>query len=387
MALHPMLLGKNRAQDMTIGQKLLQINWSLLFLLMAVAGVGIAMLYSAASGSFDPWASRQATRFALALAVLIATALVDIRWWYKLAYPIYGVSLLLVGAVEFAGEIGMGAQRWIDLGIIQLQPSEIMKVAVVLALARWFHGLSHEEVGRVWSLIMPATLIVMPVALVMIQPDLGTGAKLMMVGGAIFFLAGVRLWVFGVILALGLAAIPVAWEVIHDYQRQRILTFLNPENDPLGSGYHILQSMIALGSGGVWGKGYLMGSQSHLNFLPEKQTDFIFTMLAEEFGLVGALGLIGLYAAIIFYGLAIGLRARNQFARLLALGLSVNLFLYVFINIAMVTGMIPVVGVPLPLVSYGGTAMLSIMFAYGLIMSCYVHRDTRMSRRGTADES
>lgn len=387
MAMHPMLLGKNRAQDMTIGQKLLQINWSLLFLLMAVAGVGIAMLYSAASGAFDPWASRQATRFALALMVLIATALVDIRWWYKLAYPIYGVSLFLVGAVEFAGEIGMGAQRWIDLGIIQLQPSEIMKVAMVLALARWFHGLSHEEVGRVWLLIAPAILIALPVALVMVQPDLGTGAKLMMVGGAIFFLAGVRLWVFGVILALGLAAIPVAWEVIHDYQRQRILTFLNPENDPLGSGYHILQSMIALGSGGVWGKGYLMGSQSHLNFLPEKQTDFIFTMLAEEFGLVGAVGLVALYAAIIFYGLAIGLRARNQFARLLALGLSVNLFLYVFINIAMVTGMIPVVGVPLPLVSYGGTAMLSIMFAYGLIMSCCVHRDTRMSRRGTADES
>ena len=383
---HPMLLAQRRAPQSTLGSKLLQINWGLLLLLCSVAAIGIAMLYSAASGSFEPWAVRQATRFAIAVCVLFATAVVDIRMWYRLAYPIFIAAMVMVGAVEFFGSIGMGAQRWIDLGFIQLQPSEVMKVALILALARWFHGLSYEEVGRPWLLIAPVAMVLLPVGLVMVQPDLGTGAKLMMAGGAMFFLAGVRWWKFAVVLALGVAAVPVVWETLHDYQRQRILTFLDPENDPLGSGYHILQSMIALGSGGVWGKGYLMGSQSHLNFLPEKQTDFIFTMLAEEFGMVGAFVLIGLYAAIILYGVAIGLRARSQFARLLALGLSFNLFLYVFINIAMVTGMIPVVGVPLPLVSYGGTAMLSIMFAYGLVMSVYIHRDTRLSKRGTSEE-
>ena len=230
---------------------------------------------------------------------------------------------------------------------------------------------------------MPA---VVPAALVLVQPDLGTATMLLLGAGAMLFVSGMRLWMFGVVLALAAAAVPIGWEFLHDYQRQRVLTFLNPENDPLGSGYHILQSLIALGSGGVWGRGFLMGTQGHLNFVPEKQTDFIFAMLAEEFGLVGTVGLLCLYLLVLAYGFAIGLRARNHFARLLCIGVTVNLFLYVAINISMVTGAIPVVGIPLPLISYGGTVMLSLMVSYGLMMSAYVHRDTRISRRGLSEE-
>jgi rod shape determining protein RodA len=371
----------SRQPGMTLGEKIVQINWLLVLLICGVAGVGFAMLYSAANASTDPWASRHLARFSVGLAVMLAIAVVDIRIWLRLAYPIYGITLLLLVAVEVKGSIGMGAQRWIDLGVIQLQPSEIMKIAVVLALARYFHGPTLEEVWRLPRLIVPAVLVLTPVALVLKQPDLGTAGMLMLVGGALFFLAGVRLWLFGVVIAAGLAVVPVAWQFLHDYQQERVLTFMNPERDPLGAGYHILQSKIALGSGGLFGKGYLGGTQSHLNFLPEKQTDFIFTMLAEEFGLVGGLGLLGLYLLIIAYGTVIGLRSRNHFGRLLALGLTANLFLYVAINIAMVMGLIPVVGVPLPLVSYGGTVMLAVLFGFGLIISVFIHRDTRISRR------
>ncbi|MCB9947271.1 MAG: rod shape-determining protein RodA [Rhodospirillaceae bacterium] len=358
----------------------------MILLVAAICSIGFAMLYSAANGSFDPWASRQMIRFGVGFVILLAVALVDIRIWLRLAYPIYGLSLILLVAVEVMGEIGMGAQRWIDLGVIQLQPSELMKVAMVLALARYFHGPTLEEVGRISRLLMPLVLVLAPVGLVLKQPDLGTAMMLMMIGGAMFFLAGVRLWKFAVVIVLGLTAIPVGWEFLHDYQRQRILTFLNPERDPLGAGYHILQSKIALGSGGMFGKGFLAGTQAHLNFLPERQTDFIFTMLAEEFGLVGSLVLIGLYALVFAYGIVIGLRSRNHFGRLLALGLTVNLFLYVFINMAMVMGLIPVVGVPLPLISYGGTAMLTVLFGFGLIISVYVHRDVKISRRAFETE-
>jgi rod shape determining protein RodA len=339
------------------------------------------MLYSAANGSFEPWAVRHLIRFGVALGMLVVVALVDIRIWLRLAYPIYGLTFLLLVAVEVMGTIGMGAQRWIDLGVITLQPSEMMKVALVLALARFFHAPTLEEVWRPTRLLTPIFLVLAPVALVLKQPDLGTALMLMMVGGAIFFLAGVRLWKFVVVIAAGLAAIPVGWQFLHDYQKNRVLTFLNPERDPLGAGYHILQSKIALGSGGISGKGFLMGSQSHLNFLPEKQTDFIFTMLAEEMGLVGGVALLGLFALVILYGTVIGLRSRNHFGRLVALGLTTNLFLYVFINIAMVMGLIPVVGVPLPLISYGGTAMLTVMIGMGLIIGVFIHRDTRISRR------
>ena len=384
MALNEFSMARN--PELTVGQKFWQITWGLVVLIMLVAVVGFAMLYSAANGNFEPWASRQMMRFGAFLLLMLVIAVIDIRLWFRAAYPIYIACLGLLLAVELMGSIGMGAQRWIDLGFIQLQPSELMKVTLILALARYFHGVGAEEIGRPLRLVLPLMLVALPVALVLKQPDLGTAVMLLMVGGALFFVGGVRIWKFAAVAAAGLGAIPVAWNLLHEYQRQRVLTFLDPESDPLGSGYHILQSKIALGSGGLWGKGLLGGTQSHLNFLPEKQTDFIFTMLAEEFGMAGGLLLLGLFALILVYAFAIGLRSRNQFGRLLAVGIGSNIFLYVFINIAMVMGIIPVVGVPLPLISYGGTAMLAVMFAFGLLISAYVHRDVRISRRGLNEE-
>ena len=370
------------AAQPTIRQKLLRLNWEFVLLIMLTASVGFAMLYSAANGSFDPWASRQMSRFAVGVAMMLTVALIDIRFWLRASYPIYGACLALLAAVEIMGSIGMGAQRWLDLGFFQLQPSEVMKIAVVLALARYFHGFDVDEAGRLRNLIIPVFIVLAPMALVLRQPDLGTAGVIAMVGAAMFWIGGARLWQFGVVAAAAAAAVPVGWQFLHAYQKQRIFTFLNPETDPLGSGYHILQSKIALGSGGLFGKGFLEGTQSHLNFLPEKQTDFIFTMLAEEFGLVGGVGLIALYALLVGYGFYIALRCRSQFARLLAMGITVNFFLYVFINIAMVMGVLPVVGVPLPLISYGGTAMLTVLIGFGLVMSCWLHRDTYVNRRG-----
>ncbi|EWY41460.1 cell wall shape-determining protein [Skermanella stibiiresistens SB22] len=372
--------------ELTLTEKLWQINWKLILLLTAIASIGWAMLFSAANGNIDPWASRQAVRFGAGICVMILVGLIDLRIWLRLSYPIYGVALVLLIAVEIVGEIGMGAQRWIDLGVIQIQPSEIMKIAIVLALARYFHGASLEEVGRPTFLIAPLLMVLAPVGLVMKQPDLGTALMVMMVGGALFFLVGVRLWKFAIIIAAGGGSVPIAWQFLHDYQKNRVLIFLNPENDPLGAGYHITQSKIALGSGGISGRGFMMGTQSHLNFLPEKQTDFIFTMLAEELGMIGGVCLLLLYTLLMAYGVIISLRCRNQFGRLVGLGVTTNLFLYVFINIAMVMGLIPVVGIPLPLISYGGTAMLTVLFGFGLVMSVYIHRDVRITRRTMAGE-
>jgi rod shape determining protein RodA len=370
---------------LTLREKLWQVRWLFVLLLCATGGIGIGMLYSAAGGSFSPWAIRQFVRLIVCLALMLAIAVTDVRLWLRYAYLIYLATFGLLVAVEIAGSIGMGAQRWIDLGIINLQPSELMKIALVLALARYFHGCSAEDVRQLGRLILPLAMMAAPVALVLRQPDLGTGLMLLMGGGAMFFAAGVPLWIFAAVLAAGLIAAPIAWQMLHGYQQQRVLTFLNPEADPLGAGYHIIQSKIALGAGGVFGKGYLQGTQSHLNFLPEKQTDFIFTMLAEEFGLVGGLVLLAIYALIIGYGFAIALSAKNQFGRLLATGVTTTFFLYLFINTAMVMGLIPVVGVPLPLVSYGGTAMLALMLGFGLVMSVYVHRAVPVSNRGSDD--
>jgi len=377
--------GFSSPQRLSLGRKALQINWGLILIVTATAAIGVAMLYSAANGSWNPWATRQIARYAVGLVILITIALVDISFWWRYAYLLYAVLLALLIAVEVVGSIGMGAQRWINLGVIKLQPSELMKVGLALALARYFHGASTEDVRRIPYLIVPLLLIALPSALVLKQPDLGTALFLIMIGGAVFFVAGVQLWKFGLVLAAAGAAIPIVWSTLRTYQQKRILTFLDPESDPLGAGYHILQSKIALGSGGLFGKGFMQGSQSHLNFLPEKQTDFIFTMMAEEFGMVGGLVLLGLYILIMIYGFAIGLRSRTHFGRLLAMGLTSMLFLYVFINIAMVMGLIPVVGVPLPLISYGGTAMLTLMIGIGFLINVYVHRDVTISRSGGGD--
>lgn len=360
--------------------KLIDVNWVFVLLVTMMAGVGAVALYSAAGGNLDPWASRQITRFFMGLAALLIIAVIDIRFWYRMAYPIYIIGFVLLIIVEIMGHIGMGAQRWIDLGFVQIQPSELMKIAVILALAKYFHSASFDDMKSLRFLLPAAGLIIAPVCLVLLQPNLGTSLMIIMGGAAVMFLAGAPIKLFLMAGGAVVAAAPVAWAFMHDYQKRRVMTFLNPENDPLGAGYHIMQSKIALGSGGIEGKGFLKGTQSHLNFLPEKQTDFIFTLWAEEWGLTGGIALLVLICLIFYSGIWMALRCRHAFGRLLALGLIFNFSLYVFINIAMVMGLIPVVGIPLPMVSYGGTATLAVLASFGLIQSCYIHRDSKLPR-------
>ena len=380
-----MAIMPSRQLDLTLGQKLWQVNWGLVFLITVTASVGFGMLYSAANGEFAPWATRQMMRFGVGLVLMIIVAVSNIHFWLRYAYIIYIASFSSLIFVELFGSVGMGAQRWIDLGFMSLQPSEVMKTAVILALARYFYASRMEDVERFTYLMFPLMLVAAPMAMIVRQPDLGTALLLAVSGVAVFFLAGVRLWVF---VAAGIAAIgaivPVWHLVLLDYQKARLLTYLRPEQDPLGSGYHVMQSKIALGSGGIFGKGFLAGSQSHLSFLPEKHTDFIFTMLAEEFGMMGGLTLIGLYALLLIYGFAISLRCRHHFGRLLGMGVMTMFFLNFFVNVAMVMGLLPVVGMPLPLVSYGGSAMLTLMFGFGLLLNVYVHRDVYLGP-GAAD--
>lgn len=360
--------------------KLIHLNWGLILLITIVSSIGFVALYSAGEASFHPWAIRQIMRFIPGVIGMIIIAFIDVRIWYRLAWPAYfgGLGLLII--VEVMGRIGMGAQRWIDLGVIQLQPSELMKIAVILVLARYYHNTTVEQARRLRTLILPAIVIIVPVALVLLQPDLGTALMTVFAGISVIFMGGAPLWLFFTGVALAAASIPVMWHFMHDYQKQRVMTFLDPESDPLGAGYHITQSKIALGSGGIEGKGFLKGSQSHLDFLPEKQTDFIFTLWVEEWGLIGGVVLFILFAFIFAYGLMIALRSRHAFGKYLALGLSVNFSLYVFINIGMVMGLMPVVGAPLPLVSYGGTSMLAALIGFGLMMSCHLHRDSKLKR-------
>ena len=366
----------------TIAQKLWQIPWFFVFLLCVVSGVGVAMLYSAANGNMEPWALQHMVRFAVSLLLMLIIAMIDVRVWMRYSYALYFFTLMLLGLVEFFGSIGMGAQRWISLGYFSLQPSELMKVTMVLALARYFHSGSLEDYSRIQFLVLPLMLVIAPVLLVLRQPDLGTAIMLILASGAIFFVVGVKIWKFLVVIIGGFSVMPILWQFLHSYQKQRVLTFLNPERDPLGSGYHIIQSKIALGSGGLSGKGFLEGTQGHLRFLPEMQTDFIFTMLAEEFGLLGGVGLVFLYALLILYGVVLSLGSRSQFGRLVGAGVTATFFLYVFINIAMVMGLIPIVGAPLPLISYGGTAMLTVLVGFGFLLSVWNHRDIIISQRG-----
>lgn len=364
----------------SIIQKLQHMGWGLIFLIVVLACVGFSALYSAAGGNLDPWASRQMMRFAVGVVGMLIIALIDIKWWFRLSLPIYILGFILLVIVELMGQIGMGAQRWINLGFIQLQPSEFMKIAVVMMLAQYFHTASTEDMRSIRFLIPAVVLIIAPVGLVLLQPDLGTSLMIVMSGIAVMFLAGAPVWMFLTGGAGVLAALPIAWQFMHDYQKRRVMTFLDPESDPLGAGYHITQSKIALGSGGIEGKGFLEGTQSRLNFLPEKQTDFIFTLWAEEWGLIGGLFILLICGLIFIYGLMVSLKSRHNYGRLLAMGLTVNFSLYVFINIAMVMGLIPVVGAPLPLVSYGGTSMLAVLVGFGLILSCYIHKDSKLVR-------
>lgn len=370
---------------MGIIDKFRHLNWGLVTLIVTIGTIGIILLYSAGGKSWQPWAGAQLSRFAVGLILMLMIAVTDIRVWLRIAYPLYGLMLFLLVVVEVMGHIGMGAQRWISFGFFVLQPSELMKIALVLALAKYFHSLSLEDIGHPIKLIPPLLMVLIPVGLVLLQPNLGTAMLLMLASGAVFFTGGVRWWKFVIVIALAAAVLPIAWHHLHDYQKMRLMTFLHPGDDPLGAGYNILQSKIALGSGGFFGKGFGQGTQSQLQFLPEKHTDFIFVVLAEEFGMFGALFLLGLYFLLIAYGYMIALTSRNQFGRLAAFGLTTSFFLYVFVNVAMVTGTIPVVGIPLPLVSYGGTAMLTLLIGCGLLLGISVHRDVRISRTGSID--
>lgn len=367
-------------RTLSIGEKLLEINWGLVLLVGVIAGIGFAMLFSVAGGKFEPWALPQMIRFAIGLALLISVALVDIRIWMALAYPAYAISLFLLVVVEIAGHVGLGAQRWIELGPLQIQPSELMKISLVLALARYLHSQSVEEVSWPFRLLMPLAMIGAPVVLVLLEPNLGTATILALDGCSLLFLAGLSWWWIAPTVIAIASAVPIAWQFLHDYQKRRVMTFLNPASDSLGAGWNISQAEIAIGSGGFAGKGYGQGTQSQLNFLPEKQTDFIYTTLGEEFGFLGSVGLLLLFAIVIGFGIRIAMASRSQFGRLVAMGLTLNFFFYIMINAAMVMGLMPVVGIPMPLVSYGGTAMLTVMFGFGLLMSVHVHRQVEIPR-------
>ena len=368
-------------RTLTVVDKLYEVNWGLVLLITIVACVGFAMLYSVAGGNLEPWAAPQIFRFVAGFAILVAVSLVDIRTWLSLAYPAYIVSLVLLIAVVVAGHVGLGAQRWITLGPLGLQPSELMKISLVMALARFLHGKSVEDISRPANLALALAMIGIPAVFVVLQPNLGTTLIIVADGASMLFLAGLSWWWIAPAFAAVAIAVPTAWRfVLHDYQKARVMTFLDPESDALGKGWNITQAKIAIGSGGVTGKGFLGGTQSKLNFLPEKHTDFIFTNFAEEFGFVGSIALLILFAVIIGYGVQIAGSARSQFGRLLAMGLTLNFFFYLMINGAMVMGLIPVVGIPMPLISYGGSAMFSVMFGFGLLMSVHVHRQVEIPR-------
>ncbi len=362
-------------------RKILFLNWPLVLLLTAVGGTGFLMLYSVAGGGYEPWAAPQMKRFGVGLALMIAVGLVPIWLWRNLAGLAYGVSLMLLVGVEFFGAVGMGAQRWIDLGFMRLQPSELTKITLVMFLAAYYDWLPAKKTSRPLWVLVPVLIIVVPTALVLRQPDLGTAILLMAAGGGLMFLAGVHWAYFATVIAAGVGLVTAVfqsrgtpWQMLKDYQFRRIDTFLDPSSDPLGAGYHITQSKIALGSGGWTGRGFMQGTQSRLNFLPEKHTDFIFTTLAEEFGFVGGISLLTLYALIIIFCVISAVRNKDRFSSLLTLGIALNFFLFFAVNMSMVMGLAPVVGVPLPLVSYGGSAMLVLMLAFGFVQSAHVHR-------------
>ena len=362
-------------------RKVLFINWGLIVLIIGAAFSGFVMLISVAGGSLDPWASAQIQRFSIGLLAMFIIAMTPIWIWRNLSVPIYIVVLLLLLLVEFLGSTGMGAQRWINLGFINLQPSEVAKVALIMLMAAYYDWLPTDKVSKPLWVLVPVIFISLPVLLVLQQPDLGTSILLLISGVIMMFLAGVHWVYFGTVIALTSGFVVALfksrgteWQLLQDYQFLRIDTFLDPDKDPLGAGYHITQSKIALGSGGWTGRGFMEGTQSRLNFLPEKHTDFIFTTIAEEFGFIGTISILAIYVGIIIFCLHSALRHKERFSSLLSLGLTVTFFLFFAVNMSMVMGLAPVVGVPLPLISYGGSAMLVLMGAFGLIQSAHVHR-------------
>ncbi len=361
--------------------KVLHLNWALVVVLVAIAGFGFLMLTSVAGGRVEVWAEPQMKRFVVGMALMFAVAFVPIWFWRNMAGLAYLTALVLLVAVDVVGHVGMGAQRWLNLGFMRLQPSELMKIALVMMLAAYYDWLPLDKTSRPLWVMVPVALTLVPTALVVVQPDLGTAILLVLLGGAVMLTAGVHWAYFATVIALAAGAVAAVfasrgtdWQLLRDYQFRRIDIFLDPGSDPLGAGYNISQAKIALGSGGWTGKGFMQGTQSRLNFLPEKHTDFIFTTLAEEFGFLGGFFLLTLYAVVVALCLATAIQSRDRFASILCVGVGVNFFLYFAINMAMVMGLAPVVGVPLPLVSYGGTAMLMLLLGFGLVQSAHVHR-------------
>ena len=362
-------------------RKILYLNWPIALLLLSVGCVGFLMLYSVAGGSLQPWAEPQMKRFAAGFALMLIIAMVPIWFWRNVAALAYAVSVALLFAVELFGEVGMGAQRWIDLGFMRLQPSELAKITLVMLLAAYYDWLPIKKVSHPLWVALPVFFILLPTALVVIQPDLGTSLLLVFAGAAVMFVAGVHWAYFAAVIAAGIGVVVAvfksrgtSWQLLKDYQYRRIDTFLDPSQDPLNAGYHITQSKIALGSGGWGGKGFMQGTQSRLNFLPEKHTDFIFTTLAEEFGFIGAASLLTLYALIIIFCINTAITNKDRLSALLTIGIAVTFFLFFAVNMLMVMGLAPVVGVPLPLVSYGGSAMLVLLAAFGMMQSAHVHK-------------
>lgn len=362
-------------------RKVLYVHWPLVFLLAAVSSVGFLMLYSVAGGDIGTWADPQIKRFAVGMIGMMVVGFIPIWFWRNLSVVGYIGSVLLLVAVELFGSMGMGAQRWLELGPIRLQPSELMKITLVMLLAAYYDWLDPRKISRPLWVLIPVVLILIPSALVLKQPNLGTTLLLLAGGGAVMMVAGVSLWYFGTVIAVvaGLVFVVLEskgtdWQLIEDYQFRRIDTFLDPAADPLGAGYNIMQAKIALGSGGWNGKGFMQGTQSQLNFLPEKHTDFIFNTLAEEFGFVGGISLLALYVLILFFCFASALSNKDRFAALVTYGIATAFFLLIAVNMGMVMGMMPVVGVPLPLVSYGGTAMIILLLGFGLVQSAHIHR-------------
>ena len=362
-------------------RKVLYLNWPLVVLVVAVSSVGFLILYSIAGGNLAVWAEPQMKRFAVGLAMMFAIAFVPIWFWRNMAGLAFGISLLLLLAVEFFGEVGMGAQRWLDIGPIRIQPSELMKVTMVMLLAAYYDWLDIKKTSHPLWVAIPVILTLIPTVLVLMQPNLGTALILLMIGAAVMLLAGVSWWYFAAVISMVIGAVVAVfttrgtpWQLLHDYQYRRIDTFLDPTADPLGAGYNIIQAQIAMGSGGWSGKGFMQGTQSRLNFLPEKHTDFIFTTLGEEFGFVGVFSLLVLYGLILVFCFVSALQNKDRFSTLLILGIAANFFLYLAVNLSMVMGLAPVVGVPLPFLSYGGSAMLVLLVAFGLIQSAHIHR-------------
>ena len=354
--------------------KLQSINYPLLGLIITLFFIGLAALYSISSGDFYSWPLKHSQRFILGLIIFFLVILFDLRLIFGYAYVIFFLSIISLVIIPFFGIESNGATRWINIAGISLQPSEFVKYTLILALAKYFHSINNDS-SFIKTLIIPLIITIVPVLLVITQPDLGTALIILIGGISLFWISGLNYKYFIVGVFSILCSLPVLWQYLKDYQKDRVLTFFNPERDPLGNGYHIMQSKIALGSGGIFGKGYMEGTQSHLNFLPEMQTDFIFTMLGEEFGFIGTLLLLLIYAALIMISIRLALKSRSLFSKYLSLGVCNVFFIYVFVNIGMVTGLLPVVGVPLPFISYGGSSMLAVMFGFGLLMNCYINRN------------